>query len=50
MLSEIEPNRRIHNRSDIPEPHGRHRSVSDEKILEMDRILNSEGIEARGLT
>lgn len=42
--------RRLHNGLTREETRGRPRSISANKIREMDRILQEEGIEARAMT
>ena len=42
--------RRLHNDSDQEETRGRRQLISADKLREMERILQDEGIEARALT
>lgn len=42
--------RRLHNNPDQEETRGRRRLISAEKVREMERILQEEGIEARAMT
>ena len=42
--------RRFHNNPEQEETRGRHRLISAEKLREMERILQEEGIEARTIT